>query len=157
MKKIDITEINAGVLIAKPQAVTVQITYNGEDAEFDTFIKPYSYDTAVAKLRAFGENKEALAGILAASICDAEGNLQFTEAQVRQNFSQDLTDAIWSKVVEVNSLGKTQNLNPKQNSSVKSQSRRVKASKKSKISHTQKLKSGQPMSENTEASTSVEE
>ena len=43
MKKIDITEINAGVLITKPQAVTVQIKYNGEDAEFDTFIKPYSY------------------------------------------------------------------------------------------------------------------
>lgn len=157
MKKIDITEINAGVLIAKPQAVTVQIKYNGEDAEFDTFIKPYSYDTAVAKLRAFGENKEALAGILAASICDAEGNLQFTEAQVRRNFSQDLTDALWFKIVEVNSLGKTQSSNPKRNSSVKSRSQRVKASKKSKTSHTQKLKSGQPTSENTEASTSVEE
>lgn len=157
MKKIDITEINAGVLIAKPQAVTVQIKYKGEYAEFDTFIKPYSYDTAVAKLRAFGENKEALAGILAASICDAEGNLQFTEAQVRQNFSQDLTDALWFKIVEVNSLGKTQSSNPKRNSSVKSRSRLVKASKKSKTLHTQKLKSGQPMSENTEASTSVEE
>ena len=157
MKKIDITEINAGVLIAKPQAVTVQIKYNGEDAEFSTFIKPYSYDTAVAKLRAFGENKEALAGILAASICDAEGNLQFTEAQVRRNFSQDLTDALWFKIVEVNSLGKTQNSNPKLNSSVKSRSQRVKASKKSKTLHTQKLKSGQPTSENTEASTLVEE
>lgn len=69
MKKIDITEINAGVLIAKPQAVTVQIKYNGEDAEFSTFIKPYSYDTAVAKLRAFGENKEALAARFPAPSC----------------------------------------------------------------------------------------
>ncbi len=156
MKKIDITEINAGVLITKPQAVTVQIKYNGEDAEFDTFIKPYSYDTAVAKLRAFGENKEALAGILAASICDAEGNLQFTEAQVRQNFSQDLTDALWFKIVEVNSLGKTQNSNPKLNSSVKSPSQQAKASKKSKNSRSTKSKSGQSTSENTEVSTSVE-
>ena len=157
MKKIDIAEINAGVLIAKPQAVTVQIKYNGEDTEFDTFIKPYSYDTAVAKLRAFGENKEALAGILAASICDAEGNLLFTEEQVRKKFNQDLVDAIWFEIVRVNSLGKTQNSNPKQNSSVKSRSRRVKASKKSKTLHTQKLKSGPPTSENTEASTLVEE
>ncbi|KJV38186.1 phage tail assembly chaperone family protein, TAC [Acinetobacter brisouii] len=157
MKKIDIAQIKAGVLIAKPQAVTVQIKHDGEDVEFDTFIKPYSYDTAVAKLRAFGEQKEALAGILAASICDAEGNLQFTEAQIRQKFDQNLTDALWYKIVEVNSLGKTQNSNPKRNSSVKSRSQRVKASKKSKTSHTQKLKSGQHMSENTEASTSVEE
>ena len=157
MKKIDIAQIKAGVLISKPQPVTVPIKFNGEDAEFSTFIKPYSYATTVAKLRAFGEQKEALAGILAASICDEEGNLQFTEDEVRKNFSHDLAEAIWNQVVNVNALGKTSTSQKKPNSSVKSPSQQAKASKKSKNSRSTKSKSGQSTSENTEALTSVEE
>lgn len=157
MKKIDISEINSGVLIAAPQAVTVQIKYKGKLAEFDTHIKPYSYDTAVAKFRSFGEKREALAGILAACICDAKGNLSFTEEQIRKNFNQDLTEALWHKIVEINSLGKILNSKTKRNSSVKLQSQQGEASRKSKNSRTPKLKSGQRTPENMEVSTSVEE
>ncbi|MHA3104679.1 phage tail assembly chaperone family protein, TAC [Acinetobacter sp. ANC 3791] len=157
MKKIDIAEIKSGSLLGQPEKVAVQIKLGDEDAEFETYVKPFSYDTAVAHLRAFGEKKESLAGILASCICDDSGTLEFSEDDIRTKFPQSLVEAIWSKVIEVNVMGKTQSSNPKRNSFVKSQSLRVKASKKSKSLHTQKSKSGQPTSENMEALTSAEE
>ena len=157
MKKIDIAQIKAGSLLGQPEKVAVQIKLGNEDAEFETYVKPFSYDTAVAHLRAFGEKKESLAGILASCICDASGTLEFSEDDIRTKFPQSLVEAIWSKVIEVNVMGKTQSSNPSMNSSVKSPSQQEKASKKSKTSRTQKSKSGQSTPENTEASTSVEE
>ena len=157
MKKIDITEIKSGSLLGQPEKVVVQIKLGSEAAEFDTYVKPFSYDTAVAHLRAYGEKKESLAGILASCICDESGKLEFSEEDIRTKFPQALVEAIWNKVIEVNVMGKTQSSNQKPSSSVKSQSRRAKASKKSKNSHTQKSRSGQHTPENMEASTLVEE
>lgn len=122
MKKLKIDQIKSGILIGKPVLATVQIKYEGEDAEFETYIKPFSYETAVANLRAIGEQKEALAGILATCICDEKGDSTFTEVEIRQHFNQSLVDAIWAKVVEINVLGKTSNSAQTTNSSVKSPS-----------------------------------
>lgn len=122
MKKLKIDQIKSGILIGKPVLATVQIKYEGEDAEFETYIKPFSYETAVANLRAIGEKKEALAGILASCICNDKGEQTFTETEIRQHFNQSLVDAIWAKVVEINVLGKTSNSAQTTSSSVKSPS-----------------------------------
>lgn len=101
MKKLKIDQIKSGILIGKPVFATVQIKYEGEDAEFETYIKPFSYETAVANLRAMGEQKEALAGILSSCICDEKGEATFTEDEIRKHFNQSLVDAIWAKVVRL--------------------------------------------------------
>ena len=138
MKKLKIDQIKSGILIGKPVLATVQIKYEGEDAEFETYIKPFSYETAVANLRAIGEKKEALAGILATCICDEKGDPTFTETEIRQHFNQSLVDVIWAKVVEINVLGKTSNSAQTTNSSVKSPSPQAEQSKKHSNSQSKK-------------------
>lgn len=157
MKKLSLKDIKSGLLMGKPEEITVKIKVGGEDCEFNTFILPFSYDTAVAQLKAFGEKKEALAGILASVICDKDGKLEFTEDDVRTKFNQALVDAIWSKIVEVNVLGKTQTLAQTTNLLSKSGSQQVARSQKSKPSRSQKSKSTQRTSKNTAASTLADE
>ncbi|WP_427927595.1 phage tail assembly chaperone family protein, TAC [Acinetobacter guillouiae] len=157
MKKLSLKDIKSGLLMGKPEEITVNIKVSGEDCEFNTFILPFSYDTAVAQLKAFGEKKEALAGILASVICDKDGKLEFTEDDVRTKFNQALVDAIWSKIVEVNVLGKTQTLAQTTNLLSKSGSQQVARSQKSKPSRSQKSKSTQRTSKNTAASTLADE
>ena len=105
MKKLSLSEIKSGALLGKPQPITVQIKVDGEDFEFDTHIKPFSYATVVARWKAVGENKEALAGTIASCVCDEAGELQFTEDQVREKFSEQLIEAIWQKIYDVNNIG----------------------------------------------------
>ena len=143
--------------MGEPEKITVEIKVKGEDCEFDTFILPFSYDTAVAQLKAFGEKKEALAGILASVICDEKGELVFTETEIRKKFNQALVDAIWAKIVEINVLGKTSKLPQMTKSSSKSGSPREKATRKLKPSPSQKSKNTPATSKNTEVSTSVDE
>ena len=157
MKKLTLKDIKSGALMGKPEHVTVQIKVSGEDAEFDTYILPFSYSTAVAQMKAYGENKEALAGVLASVICDEKGQLAFTEDEIRTHFNQALVDALWSKIVDINVLGKQLNSTKTTKSSSRSASRSVKRTVKSPISHTEKSKSTPPTSENTEASTLEED
>ena len=143
--------------MGKPEHVTVQIKLNGEDAEFDTYIQPFSYNTAVAQMKAYGENKESLAGILASVICNEEGELAFTEEEIRTHFNQALVDALWGKIFDVNVMGKQLSLTKTTKSSSRSVSRSVKRIAKSQTSRTEKSKSTQPILENTEALTSEED
>ncbi|WP_336023484.1 phage tail assembly chaperone family protein, TAC [Acinetobacter lwoffii] len=157
MKKLSLKDIKSGALMGKPELVTVHIKVNGEEMEYDTHVLPFSYSTAVAQMKAYGENKEALAGVLASVICDEKGKLTFTEDEVRTLFNQALVDAMWSKIVEINVLGKQPSLTKTTKSSSKSASRSVKPTAKSQTSRTEKSKSTPPTSESTEASTSEED
>lgn len=151
MKKLSLSDIKSGSLIKNIEKVTVTIKVDGEDAEFDTNIKPFSYATAVAQMKAYGEDKEALAGVLSSCLCDEQGVLLFTELEVRENFSQALVDALWEKIYEVNILGKNQKLTQTQNSSVKLESPQEEVLPKSKNSTSQKSKRGQPTETKGEA------
>lgn len=144
MKKLSLSDIKSGSLIKNIEKATVTIKVNGEDAEFDTHIKPFSYATAVAQMKAYGEDKEALAGVLSSCLCDEKGVLLFSEAEVRENFSQALVDALWEKIYEVNILGKNQKSTQIPNSSVKSQSPQEEPLPKSKNSTARKSERGQP-------------
>lgn len=157
MKKLSLSEIKSGVLIGKPEKVTVQIKMNGEDAEFETFVKPFNYDSAVANMKAYGENKEALAGIIASCLCDEAGELVLTEEEIRKHFNQALVDAIWVKIIEVNVLGKTSSSIQTTNSLSKSESQPAEPqAKPAKRSPSKKPNNTQPTSESMEASTVAE-
>lgn len=157
MKKLSIDQIKGGVLVGGVEPITVKIKVHGEEHEFDTYITPFGYEAAVAQMRAFGQKKEALAGILASVICDNEGVLVFTEDDVRKKFNQPFVEAIWDKVVEVNLLGKKSISMPKMNSSLKSESQPERLTRKSRRSNTAKSKNTKHTSESTEASISGEE
>ena len=154
MKKLSLKDIKSGALMGKPEPVAVQIKVNGEVMEFDTHVLPFSYSTAVAQMKAYGENKEALAGVLASVICDDKGNLIFTEDEIRTLFNQALVDAMWTKIVDINVLGKQLNSVETTKSSSKSASRSENPTVKSQTSRTEKSESTLPTSENTEVSTS---
>jgi hypothetical protein len=157
MKKLSLRDIKSGALIGKPEKVTVQIRLNEEDTEFETFIKPFNYDSAVANMRAYGENKEALAGIIASCLCDENGKLVLTEDEVRSKFNQALVDAVWTKIVEINVLGKTLNSSQMTSSLSKSESQQEEQQVKSvKHLHSKKSKNMPPTSEKMEVSTQVE-
>ena len=130
MGKLTVDTIKSGKLVSEIEKVTVKVNVKGDELEFDTYIKPFSYSTAVAQLKAYGEDKESLAGIISTCICDEKGDLAFTESEVRDNFSQALVDAVWDKIYEVNIVGKTTKSPPKKNSSAKSQSQQGEASQK---------------------------
>lgn len=111
MKKISLKDIKSGALLGKPEKVIVTFKLDGEEAEFETHVKPFNYDTAIANYKAYGENKAALAGIIASCLCDADGKLILTEDDVRQHFNQALVDATWNEIIQVNALGKPQSQN----------------------------------------------
>ncbi|MCU7696195.1 phage tail assembly chaperone family protein, TAC [Acinetobacter sp. AYS6] len=155
MKKLSADQIKSGILLGKPEQVTVQVLVNGEKSEFTTYIKPFNYQSAVANMKAYGENKEALAGILASCITDEHGVPTFTEDEVRLHFSQALVDIIWVKIVEINVMGKqTLKSTTEKSSSSKSRSQPQDQSKKSEQAlPTKKLELGQLTDKKEVAST----
>lgn len=161
-KKISIAEIQSGALIGVPVAISVPITLNDEECEFDTHLKPFSYATVVARWKAVGESKEALAGTIASCICNEKGESQFTEDQVREKFSEELIEAIWQKIYEVNNIGgklKTAS-SKKTNSSRNSRSTGSAATQSSqsrKTSRTKKSVTGVNTSTDVEVSIQVDE
>lgn len=156
MKEITLDAIKSGDLIGKPTQITVELVVKGELRSFTTYLRPYSYSTAIANMTSFSEKREALAGMIATSICDENGNDLVSEDDVRKKFSEALVHALWIKIVEINALGKPLKSKKRTRSSVKSQSQQVGQSKKLKNSHTQKSSSGQPIDKNTEALTTEE-
>lgn len=115
-KKLSVAEIKSGILIDTPEKIIVEIMVSGEPCGFETHIKIMDYSTAIAQMQANQENKEALASILADCIVNEEGASEFTEAEIRKNFSKPLIDAIWAEILKKNFLGKAtakQNLKEK--------------------------------------------
>ena len=102
MKKLSIADIKSGALVGAPVNCTIAVLYKGEPHEIDVLISKYNYNTAIENFKAFGENKDAMAGVIASCIVDEEGNRQFTEDDVRKYFNDELTKAVWSKIYAIN-------------------------------------------------------
>lgn len=78
------------------------------------FVRPLSYLSAKSDLLAMGGKGDAVAGRIAASICDAEGEPVFTPEDITGEADPDrgpldgnLTMALLAVIGEVNGLGKT--------------------------------------------------
>ena len=99
MKKITLDDIKTGKVLGSIEKVTINVPIGDEEYEFDTHIKPFSYNTAVAQLKAYSEDKESLAGVIASCLCDEKGVLLFTEDDVRDKFSQALVDENKEKIM----------------------------------------------------------
>lgn len=161
-KKISIEQIKTGKLVGAPVPISVTIFLDGEECEFDTHIKPFGYAAVVARWQALGEKKAALAGTISSCICDATGKLLFTEQQVSENFSEELIEALWAKIYDVNNIGgklkkqSSETMKSSQNShSTESVETVSKPSKK--ISRTKKSAIGKNIATDAEALTLGEE
>lgn len=93
-----------------------EITWKQSDQEFTAtvYVRPLSYHAAVADLAALAGKGDAIAGRIAACICDAEGKPVFTPADItgeadpeRGPLSAELTMALLNVIGEVSGLGKS--------------------------------------------------
>lgn len=93
-----------------------EITWKQGDQEHTAtvFVRPLSYLSAKSDLLAMGGKGDAVAGRIAASICDEEGNPVFTPEDItgeadseRGPLDGNLTMALLTVIGEVNGLGKT--------------------------------------------------
>lgn len=103
----------AGAFTGAPVERTV--TWKQGDKEFTAtvYVRPLSYRAAVSDLQALAGKVDGVAGRIAASICDAEGNPVFTPGDItgeadpeRGALDGNLTMALLSAIAEVNNLGK---------------------------------------------------
>ena len=95
--------------------VEKEITWKQGDKEFTAtvFVRPLSYLSAKSDLLAMGGKGDAVAGRIAASICDAEGKPVFTPEDITGEADPDrgpldgnLTMALLQAIGEVNGMGK---------------------------------------------------
>lgn len=95
--------------------VKKEITWHAAGKEFkaDVHVRPFGYRTAISDITAHRDQSDAVAGRIAASICDADGNTIFTAADItgaadpeRGALDGNLAVALLAAISEVNNLGK---------------------------------------------------
>lgn len=103
-----------GAFTGAPVEKTITWTKGEDTHEALVYVRPLSYRSTVSDLREGRENGDAVAGRIAASICDAEGVPVFTVGDItgdadpeRGPLDGNLTMALLVVIGEVNGLGKT--------------------------------------------------
>jgi spore maturation protein SpmB len=105
---------SVGAFTGRP--VEKEIKWSQGDDEFiaTVFIRPLGYQAAVSDVTALNGKHDSLAGRIAASVCDEDGNAVFTVGDItgtadaeRGALDGRLTVALLGAIFEVNNLGKT--------------------------------------------------
>ena len=93
------------------------------------FIRPLGYQAAISDVSSLHGKQDSLAGRLAASVCDENGNPVFTVADItgaadpeRGALDGRLTVALLAAMFEVNNAGKMKSSPPSMSSNTKSRS-----------------------------------
>ncbi len=103
----------AGSFTGRP--VEREVTWKQGEQEYTAtvYVRPLSYQSAVSDLSAMVGKVDAVAGRIAASICDEDGQPVFTAADITGEADPDrgpldgnLTLALLGVIAEVNSAGK---------------------------------------------------
>lgn len=106
---------DAGAFTGAP--VEKEITWKKGDDEYTmtTYVRPLSYSSAVSDIRAMNGNGDAVAGRIAASIVNEDGEPVFTPGDITGEADPDLgpldgnlTMALLTVIGEVNGRGKTE-------------------------------------------------
>lgn len=103
----------AGAFTGRPLEREVVWKRRGEELRATVYVRPLSYYSAVSDLTAAFTKTDAVAGRIAASIVDEEGNPVFTVADImgtadpeRGPLDANLTHALLGVIAEVNQAGK---------------------------------------------------
>ncbi|MBV2207423.1 MAG: phage tail assembly chaperone family protein, TAC [Pseudomonas sp.] len=103
----------AGAFTGAPVERTIKWRQGDHDLEATVYVRPLGYRAAVTDLAAAGGKVDPVAGRIAASICDADGNPVFTPGDItgeadpeRGALDGNLTVALLVAIGEVNGAGK---------------------------------------------------
>lgn len=103
----------AGAFTGAPVERQISWKQGGEDISATVYVRPLSYKSAVNDIKAVSGNTEAIAGRIAACICDVDGKPVFTVEDItgeadpeRGPLDGNLTMALLVVIAEVNGLGK---------------------------------------------------
>lgn len=143
-----------GAFTGAPVEKDIEWKQDGETFSATTYVRAMSYHTAVSDIASARNGSDAVAGRIAACICDAEGKPVFTVADItgdadpeRGALNGNLTMELLRVIGEVTGLGKNRTSStPKPNSSTSSSSTALAAApskKRGSASATRKSGSGQ--------------
>lgn len=117
IKKLSIEQLKQSAFVGEPVLKTVSFTQDGEECEFDVYVRKMSYQSAVTDGKAWAQDQSILvAGRILSCILDGEGKPVFdsidqilgTGDYVQQGaLSSDLTHAFYNVIAEVNRGGKS--------------------------------------------------
>ncbi|MFK3846607.1 phage tail assembly chaperone family protein, TAC [Stenotrophomonas sp. NPDC078853] len=103
----------AGAFTGRPVEREVQWRQGDEDLSATVFVRPLGFQSAISDVLSASGRIDSVAGRIAASICDADGNPVFTVADITGTANEQrgaldgaLTVALLSVIAEVNQLGK---------------------------------------------------
>lgn len=104
----------AGAFTGAPVEREIKWRQGEQELTATVYVRPLSYLSAKSDLLAMGGKGDAVAGRIAASICDEDGVPVFTPADITGEADPDrgpldgnLTMALMAVIGEVNGLGKT--------------------------------------------------
>lgn len=104
----------AGAFTGAPVEREIKWRQGEQELTATVYVRPLSYLSAKSDLLAMGGKGDAVAGRIAASICDEDGVPVFTPADINGEADPDrgpldgsLTMALLAVIGEVNGLGKT--------------------------------------------------
>lgn len=105
---------NAGAFTGAPIEREIIWKQGEKELTATVYVRPLSYQSARSDLLAMTGKTDPVAGRIAASICDAEGNPVFTPADItgeadpaRGALDGNLTMALLAVIGDVNQMGKT--------------------------------------------------
>lgn len=103
-----------GAFTGAPVERSVKWKQGDQELEATVYVRPLSYRSAVSDLSAMNGKTDAVAGRIAACICDESGKPVFTAADITGEADPDrgpldgnLTFALLAVIGEVNGMGKT--------------------------------------------------
>lgn len=110
---INVADLKSVAFTGAPVRKEIEWEMGGEKYNATVYIRPLGYRSAVSDLAAIRGNGDAVAGRIAASICDEKGNAVFTVEDItgeadpsRGALDGHLTMALLAAIGEVNQLGK---------------------------------------------------
>ena len=102
-----------GAFTGAPVEKEITWEQSGEEVSATVFVRRLSYHTAVSDIKSTKEKMDAVAGRIAACICDAEGKPIFTAGDItgeanpeRGPLNENLTIALLAAIAQVSGLGK---------------------------------------------------
>ena len=114
--RIELSSVLAGAFVGLPELKTVKYSKDGNDFEFDVYIRKLSYQSAVNDGKSLSKNPDALvAGRIAACVVDVAGKPVFESVDQVMGLgkyasagplNEDLSFALYTAVKEVNYPGK---------------------------------------------------
>ena len=129
---------SVGAFTGRPVQEEISWMQDGKELTATVFIRPLGYQAAVSDVTAHGQN-DSLAGRIAASVCDEQGNQVFSVGDItgaadpeRGALDGRLTVALLAVIHKVNSPGKLKSSPISKSSGTKLRSRSAPRSRKPK-------------------------